>query len=104
MGKIRQLREFEKQRYWEDPNQQVCTQFESNPDLITLRKKYVKPFFQAFQKGYLNFRAGEWDVARTALTDSQTMLGAGHVDGPSVTLLEYMRITGNQPPKGWAGI
>mmetsp|Transcript_8444 Transcript_8444/g.26258 ORF Transcript_8444/g.26258 Transcript_8444/m.26258 type:complete len:919 (-) Transcript_8444:232-2988(-) len=82
---------------------QVHTLFEKDPDLRKMRKEYPTRFFQLFSKGYLNYEAGEWNVARTVLETTRDMLSGK--DGPSQALLDFMaqfefdsaRVT----PKGW---
>ena len=44
---MEQLREQQKTRFWDDSGQAIDAAFEHNADLKLLRKKYVKPFFQA---------------------------------------------------------
>merc|ERR1712242_390469 len=55
------------------------------------------------RKGYPNYEAGEWDVARSVFGSTLHMLGES--DGPSKALLDFMRQYGfdskQVPPKGW---
>merc|ERR1712178_643384 len=64
--------------------------FQSDPDIVNMRKQYPPLFFQLFTKGYLNYEAGEWDVARRVFEQTLNMLGAGWADGPSKALLDFM--------------
>mmetsp|Transcript_90350 Transcript_90350/g.255856 ORF Transcript_90350/g.255856 Transcript_90350/m.255856 type:complete len:1020 (+) Transcript_90350:208-3267(+) len=77
--------------------------FERDPDLKKMRKEYPVRFFQLFSKGYLNYEAGEWDVARSVFEQTRDMLGWG--DGPSKALLDYMALFQYESfrvtPKGW---
>jgi len=63
-------------------------------------------FFQLFTKGYLNYEAGEWDVARRVFEQTREMLGASR-DGPSKALLDFMSgfkfESSRATPKGWPG-
>jgi class 3 adenylate cyclase len=83
----------------------VHTIFEKDPDLKKMRKDFPLRFFQLFSKGYLNYEAGEWDVARTVFQDTKKYLGV--LDGPSEALLSFMSIYGYDAsrvqPKGWPG-
>jgi len=81
----------------------VHTLFEKDPDLKKMRRDYPVRFFQLFSKGYLNYEAGEWDVARTVFEQTRDMLPDG--DGPSEALLDFMGSFDFDPtrvtPKGW---
>jgi class 3 adenylate cyclase len=79
--------------------------FEKDADIITMRKQYPLSFFQLFAKGYLNYEAGEWDVARRVFEQTRDMLG--ECDGPSKALLDFMSTfkfdSSKVTPKGWPG-
>jgi len=79
--------------------------FETNSDLRQMRKDFPKSFFQLFSKGYLNYEAGEWDVARDIFERTREMLP--EPDGPSRALLDFMGRHGYDPTrvgaKGWHG-
>jgi class 3 adenylate cyclase len=99
--KVRQVRDCQKNDHADtDVDMRAHLQFEKDPSLQILRKKYTTTFFKTFQKGYLNYRAGEWEVAMEALEESDQMLGSS--DGPSRCLLDYMAEL-KTPPKGWGG-
>merc|ERR1711964_288710 len=80
---MRQVREVQKGRLWSDCN--VANVFTQDETIRLLRDKYTKQFFHTFMKGYLNYRAGEWEVAKEAFNVSTKMLG--EEDGPSHALL-----------------
>jgi len=79
--------------------------FQSDPDIVNMRKQYPTLFFQLFTKGYLNYEAGEWDVARRVFEQTHKMLGES--DGPSKALLDFMAgfqfDSSRATPKGWPG-
>jgi len=83
--------------------------FVSNLHIYRMRAVYFLEFFQLFEKGYLNYEAGEWDVALEILAETAIMLkgrcvhNPDMVDGPSIALLNYMREQGCNPPVGWRG-
>ena len=52
-----------------------------------------------FDKGFLNYEAGEWDVATQALEERNESL----TDGPSLRLLEFMKSQSQTAPQEWAG-
>eukprot|EP00927_Polykrikos_kofoidii_P038864 TRINITY_DN33308_c0_g1_i1.p1 TRINITY_DN33308_c0_g1~~TRINITY_DN33308_c0_g1_i1.p1 ORF type:complete len:956 (-),score=150.21 TRINITY_DN33308_c0_g1_i1:278-2872(-) len=79
--------------------------FETDPDVRVMRKDFPVRFFQLFTKGFLNYEAGEWDVAKSVF---ETTIGIlGEVDGPSRALLNYMSqfdfVSSRVSPKGWPG-
>jgi len=67
-----------------------------------MRKIYTKDLFQKFEKGYLNYEAGEWDVAAKVLRETSLML-PDHMDGPSCALLDFMGRSGFRAPANWHG-
>lgn len=85
----------------------VSEVFATDIHIQRMRAMYHLGFFQAWENGYLNYEAGEWDVARRVFLQTQTML-QDHgqqccVDGPSAALLEYMRETRYEAPLAWPG-
>lgn len=86
---------------------QVHDVFDADKGVKRMRERFFLGFFQEFEKGYLNYEAGEWDVAAQVLRGTRHMLrsgaGGSAEDGPSCTLLEYMRRFGFQAPKSWPG-
>jgi len=79
--------------------------FETDPDLLQMRKRLPTGFFQLFAKGYLNYEAGEWDVARSVFEKTRGMLPDG--DGPSQALLNFMALSEFESTgataRGWPG-
>ena len=63
-----------------------------------LRQSFDPMFAATFEKGFLNYPAGEWTVARDSLNE----YCAG--DGPSRSLLRFMESHAFVPPVGWDGI
>lgn len=101
---LRLLRERAKEEKLQ-PGFAVSALFETDEDIQHMRKHYPPRFFQCFSKGYLNYEAGEWDVAREIFEGTKYMLP--DADGPSKTLLDYMARCEFDPrkatPKGWLG-
>lgn len=98
--RARQFMEQEKQTMWDsEPN--LAAAFDSNEDIVTMRRPYTVRFLQLFNMGYQNYSEGEWQVARRMLSDTLNMLRKE--DGPSQALLRYMETSKfNAPPK-WPG-
>jgi len=80
---------------------QVHEIFNTDKSIRRMRDIFLLHFFREFEKGYLNYEAGEWDVAAKVLGRTAGMLEVE--DGPSRTLLEYMRCFDFQAPIGWPG-
>jgi len=104
----RQDRETEKQRMLVVEQDR---EFERDRFIRQMRRRHTQQFFQEYERGYLNYEAGEWDVAREAL--QRTMLlprkvaghldGQPHLDGPSNVLLTYMEEHSFKAPEDWKG-
>merc|ERR1719388_52976 len=72
----------------------VSALFHNDKDVKNMRERYFLSFFQEFEKGYLNYEAGEWDVAVDVFNRTRVMLcndDDGREDGPSQTLLRFMQ-------------
>lgn len=101
---LRMQREKSKEERMQDTFM-VHEVFENDPDITHMRKQYPPLFFQLFTKGYLNYEAGEWDVARGVFEQTRHMLG--NSDGPSKALLDFMSgfkfDSTRATSKGWPG-
>jgi len=101
---IRRLREKAKDAKMQD-SFRVHRVFENSYDVKKMRKDYTLHFFHEFAKGFFNYEAGEWDVAREVFERTREMLT--HLDGPSKALLEFMELhnfdASHATPKGWPG-
>lgn len=101
---LRMQREKAKEEKMQD-NFFVHHLFDKDADMRKMRKQYPQRFFQLFTKGYLNYEAGEWDVARRVFEQTRDMLAQS--DGPSKALLDFMGQhdfdSSNFSPKGWPG-
>lgn len=88
---------------------QVHHLFSSDPDIVQMRSPYSAHFFQQFKKGFLNYEAGEWAIARRLLESASGSIESalGIRDGPSAALLDFMQRFNFDPSgvsaKGWPG-
>lgn len=117
----RRQREESKQRIREG-DYHVSVVFDTDNIVRRMRGRFSLAFFQEFEQGYLNYEAGEWDVAERVLRHTSTMLpkltqkdgginlGSRHeamanqgVDVPSLVLLEYMGSFSFKAPADWKG-
>ena len=74
----------------------------TDKDLRACRKIYKKEFFETWEKGFKNYREGNWEEAMKYFSVTKGMLG--YEDGPSVTLLSYMKNRGFKSPSDWIGV
>jgi len=102
--KLRVRRELRKRRY-EAAKFNVAAFFREDKDIGAMRKGFKPQFSCIFNKGVLNYEAGEWAVARQALERASEVLrvSVGHADGPSRALLQFMRENNYVAPADWKG-
>merc|ERR1719160_2392353 len=98
--KLRQERLSKKNERWRD-NFDLVELFETDPDIVTMRRKFTNEFYCRFNMAFLNYEAGEWTVARDILTSTRFLLTTE--DGPSTALLKYMKDYDFTEPPGWQG-
>jgi len=72
-------------------------------DISVMRSSFSLSFFQEFEKGFLNYEAGEWSVALQVLHGTLHMLETEAEDGPSRALIDYMESCNSTPPSTWSG-
>lgn len=68
-----------------------------------MRKTFTKEFFKVYEKGLNLYIKGDWPQAKEVFEQSMNFL-EGHKDGPSETLLNYMKNRNFTAPEGWKGI
>jgi len=113
--RLRQIREARKNEKWAE-DCKIWDAFSSDPLLVTARQDFSEEFFDRFKMALRNYEAGEWLVARDMLltchptpriryVDSNTHEDESKwpSDGPTRTLLHFMRSTEYKPPAGWKG-
>ena len=74
-------------------------------DLLQLRRLSTPEFNVTFRDGVTAYLSGQWDKARQLLEQADEMMSQSDVggDGPSQTLLNYMRNRDWICPPDWAG-
>jgi len=75
--------------------------FDKEVDILTMRKKFTDEFYARFNMAYLNYEAGEWQVAKGILEGTRYMLETE--DGPSAALLTYINKYDSIAPGNWPG-
>jgi hypothetical protein len=99
----REQREKMKMRKLE-PEYQVHKVFAADKNVLEMRERYSEEFFQEYEKGYMNYEAGEWNVAGEVLRRTVSMLSDQmNEDGPSRALLNFIESHNYQAPHGWQG-
>eukprot|EP00397_Hematodinium_sp_SG-2012_P003342 GEMP01003350.1.p1 GENE.GEMP01003350.1~~GEMP01003350.1.p1 ORF type:complete len:1014 (+),score=182.63 GEMP01003350.1:101-3142(+) len=74
---------------------------DANQEIAAMRNIYTPEFLKKFNMAYRNYEAGEWAVCKDMFENAQTMLETE--DGPSTTLLAYMKEFNYIAPPTWAG-
>lgn len=90
------------------PQDQTGDVFEQDYDMLTLRKHATDPeFLNIFREGINLYLAGDWQGAKVLLEKSNTFMANAAPslggDGPSLTLLDYMRNQNFEAPSTWKG-
>lgn len=87
------------------PEYEVHVELARDRHVRKMRAPFSVPFLQEFECGFLNYLAGEWDVAGPVLAKTRTMLAAHGCpeDGPSTTLHKYLKSHDFTAPTGWPG-
>lgn len=98
--KLRQERLDKKNEIWRD-SYNLVELFETDVDIVTMRRKFTSEFFCRFNMAFLNYEAGEWGCAKELLTSTRFLLATE--DGPSNALLKFMKQYDFTEPSGWSG-
>ena len=89
------------------PNDETHAVLEGDYDLLTLRQHVTEEFLEVFKEGITHYLAGEWKEARTYLESADKLMFEAAPslggDGPSKTLLSYMKERNFEAPKTWKG-
>jgi len=98
--KLHYERQRKKNERWSD-DFKMHSFFESDTDIQTMRHKFSVEFFCRFNMAYLNYEAGEWEVAKEMFEATRFLLATE--DGPSAALLRFMKQYSWKAPQGWPG-
>eukprot|EP00927_Polykrikos_kofoidii_P036304 TRINITY_DN30633_c0_g1_i2.p1 TRINITY_DN30633_c0_g1~~TRINITY_DN30633_c0_g1_i2.p1 ORF type:complete len:799 (+),score=97.09 TRINITY_DN30633_c0_g1_i2:517-2913(+) len=93
-------REQKKRMRWED-RFEMSSVFVTDTDIVNMRLKITERFLSQFHMAYLNYEAGEWKIAKDMLEATHFLLG--RADGPSSTLLKYIKKHDMRAPQDWPG-
>jgi hypothetical protein len=79
----------------------------SDTDIVKLRRHITVEFMDTFQEGFKHYIQGDWPRARVYFERSNELMATAAPslggDGPSQTLLNYMKSLEFKAPKGWNG-
>jgi class 3 adenylate cyclase len=98
--KQRYEKDKKKKERWHD-DFKMHTLFEQDEDILTMRHKFSIEFFCRFNMAYLNYEAGEWEVAKQMLDATRFLLATE--DGPSAALLRFLKQNDWETPSHWQG-
>lgn len=80
---------------------QVATLFETDEDLVIMRKKFTKEFYDQFNKGFKHYISGDWQAARELLETIEDIKGS--IDYPTQCLITYIKDLNYEAPSEWKG-
>lgn len=75
----------------------------NHPEIKRLRRKFTKEFFQTWKRGFDFYIGGNWTKAYECFSRTKNMVPTWE-DGPSNTLLSYMKNRNLQAPDDWKGV
>ena len=81
------------------------TVWENDQDLVQLRCLATPEFLKNYRAGLEHYLGGDWLKAKHFLTHANQMMDGSDIngDGPSLTLLSYMRARDWICPSNWDG-
>ena len=78
----------------------VALLFQTDTDLLEMRQSYPQVFFDVFNEGFNYFLKGDFKRARKLLMQIAFIKKD---DGPTKELMDFMKETNFETPKGWPG-
>ncbi|KAL4454659.1 hypothetical protein ABPG74_021864 [Tetrahymena malaccensis] len=82
--------------------QKPADQFDTDHDIIEMRKEYTQEFYQVWEQAYQYYHEGKW-VESSQLLKKTLVWFQFRQDGPSQTLYEHMKETTFIAPRDWKG-
>lgn len=80
---------------------QVVAKFETDPDLVEMRKPFPAKFFEVYEEGFRHYVSGNWGECRRIFETVEQV--KGFADAPTKNLLEIMKESNYNAPSGWSG-
>ena len=79
--------------------------WDQDPDLVQLRHLSTHQFRRTYQQGLENYLNGNWDEAKEFFSKADEMMAGSDLngDGPSRTILKYMKSCNWKCPNDWNG-
>ncbi len=75
----------------------------NNSSIRKLRKRFTNVFFKSWEEGFSYYIGGKWKDAGEIFEKTKNMI-EDHVDGPSVTLFNYIQRRDFTAPSDWRGV
>jgi len=79
----------------------ASTKFETDKDLIEMRKPFSDKFYEVFNEGYKYYIDGDWKKCKEIFETVESV--KGFVDYPTRNLLIILEEHHNVAPKDWEG-
>jgi class 3 adenylate cyclase len=95
-----------RQKYKKDKNQSILKEgeasslWETDQELLHLTRNHNPEFYQKFRLGFDGYVKGNWQIAKTQF---ETCLELDPNDGPTKTLLNYLKECNYKAPEDWTG-
>lgn len=75
----------------------------NHPEINKLRRKFTKEFFETWKRGFNFYIEGDWTEAYKCFLETKNMIPSWE-DGPSNTLLNYIKRRDCKAPENWKGV
>lgn len=79
---------------------QVSSVFDSDPDMLTMRKPFTRDFISTYDKAFKLYVDGKWSEAKSGF---EQVLAIRDSDPLSRNLLKFMSETNYVAPSDWKG-
>lgn len=84
-----------------DGTLKISSLFDTDRDLVEMRKLYPEKFFEVFKQGFDLYIQGDWSAARDVFNTVEEVKGMP--DQPTRNLIEIMRQENFKAPSSWNG-
>ena len=79
---------------------QISDGFKNITEVVLMRKPFGEEWMKTYNTAFSNYLKGHW---KEALIYFNKILKMKKDDGPTIRLMNFMKITNNVPPPGWKG-
>ena len=85
-----------------DNNSAATTDLWNDEEIRIMQEEFTEQFYKEWKVGFDMYIKGNWEEAVPQLTHASS-LGPGGVDGPSQSLLTFMKSKDGKAPIDWKG-